>query len=73
MTDPIREAAARVAALGESTPRLAPDPVNLPMIRHWVEAIGDARKKAAGLFTGKLPRLLKKKLLPLLRAGSGDE
>src|SRR5436190_1375922 len=41
MTDPIREAAARVAALGESTPRQAPDPVNLPMIRHWVEAIGD--------------------------------
>jgi uncharacterized OB-fold protein len=38
---PITEAAARVAAAGESRPRPAPDPVNLPMIRHWVEAMGD--------------------------------
>jgi uncharacterized OB-fold protein len=38
----IREAAARIAAAGESRPRLARDPVNLPTIRNWVEAIGDA-------------------------------
>jgi uncharacterized OB-fold protein len=38
----IRDAAARIAALGESSPRPAPDPVNLPMIRHWVEAMGDS-------------------------------
>ena len=38
----IREAAARLAAAGESRPRPARDPVNLPMIRNWVEAIGDA-------------------------------
>src|SRR5215472_3701049 len=38
----IRDAAARIAALGESSPRPAPDPVNLPMIRHWAEAMGDA-------------------------------
>jgi uncharacterized OB-fold protein/acyl dehydratase len=37
----IRDAAARIAALGESSPRPAPDPVNLPMIRHWVQAMGD--------------------------------
>jgi uncharacterized protein len=37
----IREAAARVAAAGEGRPRAAPDPVNLPMIRHWAEAMGD--------------------------------
>jgi uncharacterized protein len=37
----IRHAAARIAALGESGPRAAPDPVNLPMIRHWVQAMGD--------------------------------
>ena len=37
----IRQAAARLAALGESGPRPAPDPVNLPMIRHWVQAMGD--------------------------------
>jgi uncharacterized protein len=38
----ITEAAARIAARGESRPRQARDPVNLPMIRNWAEAIGDA-------------------------------
>jgi uncharacterized OB-fold protein len=38
----IAEAAARIAAKGESRPRRARDPVNLPMIRNWAEAIGDA-------------------------------
>jgi uncharacterized protein len=37
----IKQAADRIAALGESSPRPAPDPVNLPMIRHWVQAMGD--------------------------------
>jgi uncharacterized OB-fold protein/acyl dehydratase len=37
----IKRAADRIAALGESGPRPAPDPVNLPMIRHWVQAMGD--------------------------------
>jgi uncharacterized OB-fold protein/acyl dehydratase len=37
----IREAAERVAAAGESGARSAPDAVNLPMIRHWAEAMGD--------------------------------
>jgi uncharacterized OB-fold protein/acyl dehydratase len=37
----IKEAAAQLAAVGESGPRSAPDPVNLPMIRHWVQAMGD--------------------------------
>jgi uncharacterized OB-fold protein len=37
----IRATAARVAAAGESTPRAGRDPVNLPMIRNWIEAIGD--------------------------------
>jgi uncharacterized OB-fold protein/acyl dehydratase len=37
----IREVAARVAAAGECGSRSAPDPVNLPMIRHWVQAMGD--------------------------------
>jgi uncharacterized protein len=36
----IQAEAVRVAALGDSSPRLARDPVNLPMIRNWVEAIG---------------------------------
>jgi uncharacterized OB-fold protein len=38
----IAEAAARIAARGECRPRQARDPVNLPMIRNWAEAIGDA-------------------------------
>jgi uncharacterized protein len=40
--DAIMEAAARMAGAGESGPRAARDPVNLPMIRNWAEAIGDA-------------------------------
>ena len=38
----IRQAAERIAAAGQSPPRAAPDPVNLPMIRHWTQAMGDA-------------------------------
>jgi uncharacterized OB-fold protein len=43
MTTPetIRSAAERIAAGGDSKPWLARDPVNRPMIRHWLEAIGD--------------------------------
>jgi uncharacterized OB-fold protein/acyl dehydratase len=37
----IRAAAERITALGESSRRLARDPVNLPMIENWLEAIGD--------------------------------
>ncbi len=38
---PIRAAAERLAAAGESRARPGRDPVNLPMIRNWIEAIGD--------------------------------
>jgi uncharacterized OB-fold protein len=41
MTEAIRRAAEELAARGESARRLGPDPVNRPMIRHWVEAMGD--------------------------------
>jgi len=37
----IMAAAARIAAAGQSRPRPARDPVNLPMIRNWTEALGD--------------------------------
>ncbi len=40
--DRIRAEAQRIMALGESSPRVARDPVNLPIIENWVEAIGDA-------------------------------
>jgi uncharacterized OB-fold protein len=36
----IRAAADRIAAAGMSKPRLARDPVNRPLIRNWLEAIG---------------------------------
>jgi len=39
-SEQINTAAARIAVLGDSKPRCARDPVNLPMIRTWVEAIG---------------------------------
>jgi hypothetical protein len=38
----IRAAAAEVTAAGASRPRPGRDPVNLPMIRNWTEALGDA-------------------------------
>jgi uncharacterized protein len=37
----VEEVAREVAARGESARRAGRDPVNLPMIRNWVEAIGD--------------------------------
>lgn len=39
--DEIRAAAERVRADGPSKPRAGRDPVNLPLIRNWLEAIGD--------------------------------
>ena len=42
MSESIRSAAEQIRAGGQSEPRLARDPVNLPMINNWVEAIGDA-------------------------------
>jgi uncharacterized protein len=39
--DMVRDAARRVAAAGESSPRYARDPVNMPAIRNWTDAIGD--------------------------------
>jgi uncharacterized protein len=38
----ITAAAGRIMALGESSRRFARDPVNLPIIENWLEAIGDA-------------------------------
>ncbi|MDX1510355.1 MAG: MaoC family dehydratase N-terminal domain-containing protein [Nitriliruptorales bacterium] len=41
MSDPIVEAVEAVIAAGEGEPLVAPDVVNEPMIRHWVDAFGD--------------------------------
>jgi uncharacterized protein len=42
MTDAILAAVERVRVAGLSAPRLARDPVNVPAIRAWTDAIGDA-------------------------------
>ena len=39
--DDIHNAVEQIKAAGRSKPRVARDPVNQPMIRHWVDAIGD--------------------------------
>ena len=36
-----------IKARGNSPARQAPDPVNVPMIRHWAEAIGDTNPRWA--------------------------
>lgn len=41
MNERFRESIAQVKAAGRSKPRSGRDPVNLPMIHHWVDAIGD--------------------------------
>ena len=41
-TAAILAAAEKVRAAGPGSPRLARDPVNLPAIRNWTDAIGDA-------------------------------
>jgi uncharacterized OB-fold protein len=38
----ITAAAERIAAMGDGPPRAGRDPVNLPMINNWLEALGDA-------------------------------
>jgi uncharacterized OB-fold protein len=41
----IAEAARRIAAAGDGPPRRGRDPVNLPMIRNWLEALGDTNPR----------------------------
>ncbi|MDP9092312.1 MAG: OB-fold domain-containing protein [Actinomycetota bacterium] len=41
MSSLIQDAAQRIRTAGESAPRPARDPVNLPMVNNWTEAIGD--------------------------------
>jgi uncharacterized OB-fold protein/acyl dehydratase len=41
MSDKIHEAVEQIKAAGRSKPRAGRDPVNQPMIRHWVDAMGD--------------------------------
>jgi uncharacterized OB-fold protein len=45
VTDEILQRTEKIKARGKSDARLAPDPVNVPMIRHWAEAIGDTNPR----------------------------
>jgi uncharacterized protein len=80
--DTIRAAARRVAAAGESSPRLARDPVNLPAIRSWTDAIGDAnpvytdQEFAASTVHGQLvapPAMVQVWTMPGLGPASGAD
>ena len=67
----IREAAARIAAAGESRPRAARDPVNLPMIRNWTEAVGPADLDHPAPDTAP-PAMIQVWTMPGLRGVRGD-
>src|ERR1019366_3419363 len=79
----IREAADPVAAAGQSSPRQGRDPVNLAMIRNWIEAIGEASPAysdagfAAGSVHGTLvapPAMIQVWTMPgLHRTRAGDD
>ena len=78
----IRELAQRVAAAGPSRPRPGRDPVNLPMIRNWIEAIGDgspvytdADFAAASVHRALVapPAMIQVWTMPGLRRGRADD
>ena len=48
MSTEITDAAARLLTAGESRPRAARDPVNLPMIRNWLEALCSSGAAGSG-------------------------
>jgi uncharacterized protein len=69
----IREAAARIAAAGDSQPRAARDPVNLPMIRNWIEAIDPSGPDDPGPDTAP-PSMIQAWTMPGLHgARAGDD
>ncbi len=75
--DAIRDAAARLAAAGDSRPCPARDPVNLPMIRNWTEAIGpaglDTAHPGAGDPDTAPPAMIQVWTMPGLHGVRGDD
>jgi uncharacterized OB-fold protein len=67
----IRDGAARVAAGGESAPWPARDPVNLPMIRNWTEALGDGNPLYAEGFAP--PAMIQVWTMPGLHGRRSDD
>jgi uncharacterized protein len=72
MTD-IEEAARAVAARGESARRVGRDPVNVPMIRNWVEAIGDENPVYSGSDPVAPPAMVQVWTMPGLHGVRGDD
>jgi hypothetical protein len=81
-TDDILQAADKVKSAGESSPRVARELVNLPMINNWIEAIGDDNPvyadpvAAAASVHGQLvapPAMIQAWTMPGLRGGRADD
>jgi uncharacterized protein len=68
----IRAAAARLAAAGDSRPRPARDPVNLPMIRNWLEALGGPGAAGPDPDTAP-PAMIQVWTMPGLHGGRTDD
>jgi uncharacterized OB-fold protein len=71
----IRAAAERIAAAGQSRPWPARDPVNLPMIRNWLEAVGaapDGQGGSSGPDTAP-PAMIQVWTMPGLHGARGDD
>ena len=69
----IREAAARLLAAGESRPRQARHPVNLPMIRNWLEALGGAGGADPDTDPTAPPAMIQVWTMPGLHGVRGDD
>ena len=68
--DTIRAAAARLTASGDSRPRAARDPVNLPMIRNWIEVIDPNGRDDPGTAP---PAMIQVWTMPGLHGVRGDD
>jgi uncharacterized protein len=69
----IRAAADRMAAAGDSRPWPARDPVNVPMIRNWLEAIGGPDGSGAGAEDVAPPAMIQVWTMPGLRGTRGGD
>jgi uncharacterized OB-fold protein len=69
----IEETARAVAARGDCARRAGRDPVNLPMIRNWVEAIGDENPAYTGPSPVAPPAMVQVWTMPGLHGVRGDD
>ncbi|HEY1706106.1 MAG TPA: OB-fold domain-containing protein [Trebonia sp.] len=69
----ILEAAEKVKAAGESSPRAGRDPVNLPLIRNWIEAIGDDNPAYTADGGVAPPAMMQAWTMPGLHGARGDD